>query len=306
MAKIAVELERALARQAGSGVPGQTTSRVVAQGGGWTVTDVVCTAGPHNRRFEEQHSGVSIAIVMAGSFQYRASFPYRSTAPDALMTPGSLLLGNPGQYFECGHEHAVGDRCLGFHYTPEYFEQIAADATASGRGPDFRVPRLPPLRALSSLIARACAGLVEDSVTVSWEEISVVVAAKVLGTERGILPTTISTSPSTVARITRAVRRIERHPDRNHTLKELAQEAGLSPYHFLRTFERLTGVTPHQFALRARLREAAIRLSTESTRILDVALDCGFGDVSNFNHAFRAEFGANPRLYRLNKVAVPN
>jgi AraC-like DNA-binding protein len=32
--------------------------------------------------------------------------------------------------------------------------------------------------------------------------------------------------------------------------------------------------------------------------ILDVALDAGFGDVSNFNHAFRAEFGISPRAYR--------
>ena len=94
---------------------------------------------------------------------------------------------------------------------------------------------------------------------------------------------------------------IERHPDRNPTLKELAQEAGLSPYHFLRTFEQLTGVTPHQFILRARLRQAAMRLSTEPTKILDIALDCGFGDISNFNRAFRAEFGVNPRLYRISK-----
>jgi AraC-like DNA-binding protein len=78
----------------------------------------------------------------------------------------------------------------------------------------------------------------------------------------------------------------------------LAREAGLSPYHFLRTFERLTGVTPHQFVMRARLREAAIRLVAESGNVLDIALDCGFGDVSNFNRAFRTEFGASPRAYR--------
>jgi len=69
-------------------------------------------------------------------------------------------------------------------------------------------------------------------------------------------------------------------------------------YHFFRTFEGLTGTTPHQYLLRIRLRRAALRLRTEPTPILDVALDCGFGDVSNFNHAFRAEFGLSPRAYR--------
>ena len=91
---------------------------------------------------------------------------------------------------------------------------------------------------------------------------------------------------------------IERHPDARLTLGKLAREAALSPYHFLRTFESLTGVTPHQYVLRLRLRQAAMRLIVESGRVLDIALDTGFGDVSNFNRAFRAEFGESPRAYR--------
>ena len=51
--------------------------------------------------------------------------------------------------------------------------------------------------------------------------------------------------------------------------------------------------------LRARGRvESVIRLTGEPARVIDIALDCGFGDVSNFNHAFRAEFGVSPRIYR--------
>jgi AraC family transcriptional regulator len=83
------------------------------------------------------------------------------------------------------------------------------------------------------------------------------------------------------------------------TLETLATESGLSPYHFLRTFERLTGVTPHQYVLRARLRKAALRLADGAERITDVAFDCGFGDISNFNRAFRGEFGVSPRAFRL-------
>jgi len=97
------------------------------------------------------------------------------------------------------------------------------------------------------------------------------------------------------------VRSIEARPDANLSLASLARDSGLSPYHFLRTFERLTGVTPHQFVLRARLREAAMRLVTEPRKVrkvIDVALDSGFGDVSNFNRAFRAEFGVTPLEYR--------
>src|SRR5262249_61149389 len=82
------------------------------------------------------------------------------------------------------------------------------------------------------------------------------------------------------------------------SLAGLARAAGLSAYHFLRTFDRVTGVTPHQYVLRARLRAAAGRLMHSRAKIIDVALDSGFGDLSNFNRAFRAEFGATPRRYR--------
>ncbi len=101
-----------------------------------------------------------------------------------------------------------------------------------------------------------------------------------------------------VAQVTRAVRRISRHPDAHWTLTRLARDAGLSPYHFLRTFQRVAGVTPHQFILRARLRDAALRVADEGRNLLDIALDSGFGDVSNFNRAFRAEFGMTPGAYR--------
>jgi transcriptional regulator GlxA family with amidase domain len=91
---------------------------------------------------------------------------------------------------------------------------------------------------------------------------------------------------------------IENNEEIPEDLTSLAGIARLSPYHFLRTFQALTGTTPHQYLLRVRLRRAAIRLKVESARISDIALDCGFGDISNFNRAFRAEFGINPRRYR--------
>jgi AraC-like DNA-binding protein len=278
LAKIAVDYKATL------------TSHVVAKGDAWAVSDVVCAAGPHDRPFEERHTGPTIAIVIGGTFQYR------SRNGCELMTPGSLLLGSAGQAFECGHQHDTGDRCISFSYSQEFFERLAADMGAGTAGPAFKTLRLPPVRFLSPWIARASAALA-GSAGIDWEELTVQLARQALRLDRGLPPVQAEPEPSAIARVTRAVRIIERHPEAGHRLGSLAREARLSPYHFLRTFERLTGVTPHQYLLRVRLKQAAIRIETESTRILDIALDCGFGDVSNFTRTFRAEFGVSPRQW---------
>jgi AraC family transcriptional regulator len=291
LAEIAVSLESVLALRAAEGGRGRAVARVLAAGSGWSVSDVVCTSGPQDRPFEEQHTRVSIAIVTAGSFQYR------SAAGREVMTPGSLLLGSPGQYFECGHEHGTGDRCLAFWYAPEAFARVAADAGARLPRSGFPVLRVPPLRSLSPLVARAGAA-VRGSRSTSWEELALQMAAVTARVATGLSPVLPGPAPSAEARVTRAVRRIERDAEGDLGLDVLAGEARLSPFHFLRTFKQVTGLTPHQYVMRARLRRAAARLAADRSAVIDIALDSGFGDVSNFNRAFRAEFGTSPRAFR--------
>ena len=278
-------LDRALARRSASGGRGRTTALPLAQGDGWAVEDVICTSGPNDRPFEEQHSQFSIAIVAAGTFQYR------STTGRAFMTPGSMLLGNDGQCFECGHEHGSGDRCIACRFDPEYLEQTTGIAVPFGS------PRLPPMRESASVVAQACAALT-GSTDVSWEEIGVRLAARVTELVRDCSRSMNELPASAVARVTRSVREIERDPSAKLTLRRLAADAGLSSYHFLRPFEQLTGVTPHQYVRRLRLRDAAVRLSLERARVIEIAYESGFNDVSAFNRAFRSEFGVNPQGYR--------
>src|SRR5262245_36846162 len=264
---------------------------MIAAGDGWTVADVVCTCGPSDRAFEEHHDQFAIALVVAGTFEYR------SPLGRVLMTPGSVMLGNSGQCFECGHTHGEGDRCVSFWYAPEHLDQLAVEAGIHRSRARFTAPRVPPMRELSPLIASAALGVAGSHET-PWEELSVRLAARVLRVAANRSSAANGSPPNAEACVTEAVRLIDRHPARAWTLGSLAQEARLSRYHFLRTFDRLVGATPHQYILRARLRDAALRLARDSGSVLDVALDCGFGDVSNFNRAFRGEFGVSPREYR--------
>lgn len=297
LAKIALELEQALARRARDAAAGATESREIASGPGWTVGDVLCTCGPGDRTFEERHGTFCIALVVAGAFEYR------SETGQALLTPGAALLGNAGECFECGHRHRAGDRCIAFRYRPEYFERLFADTGGAARRPSFGAARIEPSRSLASFVAAASTGVsAESNVSgVAWDEMALTLASRVLRHLDGASSRRAGQPIGRVAleRVVDTLRWIDEAPERELGIDRLAEHAGLSPYHFLRTFERATGVTPHQYVLRSRLRAAAQRLADAPAKIVDVALDCGFADLSNFNRAFRAEFGINPRAYRL-------
>lgn len=296
MAKIALDLDRALAARAITGAAGTLASRLLAEADDWSVEDVLCTSGPSDRTFEERHARIRVVIIGAGTFQYR------SERSRETMTPGSLLLGNADQTFECGHAHGAGDRCLAFGFGPELFARLASDAGVRGRSARFPALRVPPIQALAPIVSRACAAWLDATpadppAPIVWEELSVTLAAQAVRLSAGITPGT-SSPLNAAALVTRAVRLIDDDPSAPLTLATLAAEARLSPYHFLRTFGRVTGVTPHQYVRRARLRDAATRLLTEPGRVIDIALDSGFGDVSNFTRAFRTEFGLSPQTYR--------
>lgn len=263
---------------------GKIATNILANGNGWSAGDVICTSGPQDRPFEEQHSSISIAVVVEGSFQYR------SAHGSAVMSPGSLLLGNFGQCYECGHEHAIGDRCLAFYYTPDFFERAHLKS-------GFPVHRIPPMSALSPWIVKARLGIWKPD-TVIFEELAfglAEVAVRVLERSR---EANRAPTAADERRISAALRFIEANLAESLSLELLASMATMSEFHFLRVFKQVTGVTPHRHILRSRLREAALRLRTTSDDVVFVAMDAGFRDLSNFNHVFRAEFGINPTLFR--------
>jgi AraC family transcriptional regulator len=286
LAKIAVEKIRGTPKVCEHKYP---HTRGLAAGDGWAIYDVVCTAGPDDPAFEEKHSQTSVAVVVNGTFQYRAS------TGRELMTPGSLLLGNPGESFACGHQHGVGDRCISFHYS----DRLRDDFELRGeRRCLFKIPRIPPIRTLSPLIADVSMFLRSDMDPAIFQEIAFRVFEQAVYLQHGLAGRQRASDPSSLARVTRVLRSIEATPEASHELSAMAATARLSPFHFLRCFDQLTGTTPRQYLLRMRLRRAALRLKGESTKVLDIALDSGFSDVSNFNRAFRAEFGESPRSYR--------
>jgi AraC family transcriptional regulator len=266
------------------------TFDTLASGPGWQVNDFVCTAGPHDKPFEEQHAAASIAIVTAGTFRYRTG------AGDALLAPGALLLGNRGACFECGHEHSTGDRCLSFHVTERFLEAVAS-ARPGVRRTTFSAPRLPPLPQLAPLLAQAETAR-EERDAGALEEIALRLTGAVLATLADAGPSRHSPSPRDIERVTEALRRIDAAADQRISVAQLARDACMSAYHFLRTFRHVVGMTPHQYVLRTRLHRAALALRRSDQPVSAVALDAGFEDLSTFNRRFRRVMGVTPSVFR--------
>lgn len=277
------------------------SSLLLGSGQGWRVHDVRCTSGPRDRPFEERHSGPCIAVVTGGTFTYR------TTQGTALLAPGAALLGNAGHCFECGHEHGAGDRCLSFHFTPEFVESVVADVP-DVRRIDFAVPGLPPIPELIPVVA-ACELARQADTEVSFEEL----ALGIIATVAGVLAEAKSSVESMRARmgsrrdqerVTDALRRIEAESDRALSLRQLARDAAMSPYHFLRTFRAIAGVTPYQYLLHVRLQRAAARLRCSDDKISAIAADAGFADLSTFNRRFRRVLGSSPGAYRSGRAEL--
>lgn len=279
-------LATALARKSLAGAPGAFSDTAVAAGDDWRVYDIVCTCGPRDSTAEEQTSTSGIALVLSGSFVAR------NRHGTSLLGPGSLFLVEAGRCFACSHQHGEGDRCLSFKFEPELFERIAHDVGAKA---EFAHSSLPPLRELSRHTARARMAMTRPEL-MEEAAFEMLGAAVQLG---GRLRRAGSAPAHHHGRMTEVLRYMAAHTAAPHKITGLARMARLSPYHFLRSFKATTGVTPHQWLLRARLREAAEKLAATSLPVTDIALDVGFEDLSNFTRSFRAEFGASPRQFRL-------
>ncbi|KZD02840.1 hypothetical protein AUP43_13465 [Oceanibaculum pacificum] len=263
-----------------------TRQTLLAQGDGWSVSDVVCRSGPEDAPYEEQHGPTVVAAVLSGNFLYR------STHGTALMAAGSLMLGNAGACYRCSHEHGVGDRCIAFHFAPDFMEEMARDLPGLRRR-DFPLHRLPPVPALAPLVASAGRALERPG---DMEGLALRMAGAALRLSRTDAP--IPLESRGLARIADAVALIEARYAEPLSVAEIAREVGLSRYHFLRLFAATMNVTPYQYLIGRRLRAAAALLPDRSRTVLDIALSVGFGDLSEFTRRFRRVFGKTPSDFR--------
>lgn len=84
----------------------------------------------------------------------------------------------------------------------------------------------------------------------------------------------------------------------NIQLSDLAQQLGLSQFHFSRLFKQSTGIPPYQYVLQQRVERAKQLLKTTELSVAEIALSCGFSSHSHLGKWFRQYTGVTPKAFR--------
>ena len=250
-----------------------------------SVIDYRCEAKPEVAPFVEVHNSFSIAYLRKGAFGCRA----RGRSFE--LVAGSILIGYPGDEYICTHEHRGGDQCLSFHFSPALVEAVGC------RPEIWRsvcVPPLPELMVLGELGQAAA----EGSSEVGLDEVGMLLADRLVAICSGRQRRPAEARAYDRRRAVEAALWIDANAHQPIDLESTAEEFGLSPFHFLRLFAKVLGVTPHQYLIRSRLRRAARLLADDTRPITEVALDVGFADLSNFVRTFHRAASVSPRSFR--------
>jgi AraC-like DNA-binding protein len=250
-----------------------------------TVTEFRCTAEPGDRPFAEHYAAHSVSYVRKGSFGCNCRGRFFE------LVTGSVLVGHPGDEYACSHDHVGGDECLSFFLAPELVEAIGDRRDTWQVG---AVPPLPELMVLGELAQAAAAGHSD----IGLDEIGQILAARFVETVAGKPREAVTATLRDRRRAVDAALWIDEHAQEDIELEDAARRAGLSPFHFLRSFSGVLGVTPHQYLVRARLRRAARLLAEDDRDVTCVAYDVGFNDLSNFVRTFHRAAGVSPLKFR--------
>jgi len=95
-------------------------------------------------------------------------------------------------------------------------------------------------------------------------------------------------------RLSRVVELIDTRLEGRVVLRELADVAALSPFHFLRAFRRTTGLTPHAYVTARRMERASRMLHSSERPVWEIARRLGYANPAHFRMAFRRAFGVAP------------
>lgn len=98
--------------------------------------------------------------------------------------------------------------------------------------------------------------------------------------------------------LARALAYMDEYYDQPLNIRQLAQLAHFSPYHFIRIFRKTYQETPHQYVIRKRIERAKELLACGEESVTEICFAVGFESITSFSALFRKMVGWSPSVYR--------
>lgn len=105
---------------------------------------------------------------------------------------------------------------------------------------------------------------------------------------------------SYLAQMEKALDYIDRNLTEDLHLEEVAREAAMSAAYFSTLFKKLNGMTLWEYVQSRRIELAAEKLLSTDRNVGEIAMECGYNSISNFNRSFKTVIGLTPVAYRKN------
>lgn len=106
--------------------------------------------------------------------------------------------------------------------------------------------------------------------------------------------------------IQKTLNHIEEHLGEEIQIEELAEIAVLSLFYYQRLFTRLVKTSVREYIKLRRLAKSITMLRDKENRIIDIAMEYGFGSHITFTRAFKETYGITPSQYRDKPVGLQN
>lgn len=227
------------------------------------------------------HDAFGLGAIESGveRFRYRGS-EHRAPA-------GSLVLMNP-DVPHTGRAESAG----GWRYRMAYIDADAVEAISGERGWWFQ-DAVHQDAACARRITRLLDALWHAREPLAFDSLLLSLVREFRGSARVGRPV----GPERAPRFAPVIDYLRAHLAARITLEELASVAGLSPFHFLRSFRAQHHLTPQQMLMALRLADAKRRLAKREAPA-QVAAATGLTDQAHLTRAFARRYGVTPGHYQ--------
>lgn len=235
------------------------------------------------------HDTFAIGVIERGAeaFSYRHA---NHTAP-----AGHIVLINPGEVHTGSSATSAGWAYRMLYPSGDLLRRASSELAGYDQGIPYFTAAVARDDALASLLHTLHVTLERSASALERESLLLTTFAHLLLRHAELRP---HPHPIGAERSAVALARdyIQAHYADNVTLDQLSAIASLSPFHFLRVFQREIGLPPHAYLTQARLARAKALLSL-GLPIPQVAVETGFVDQSHLTRHFKRLVGVTPGQY---------